>query len=99
MRYLMGYSESFHPKFKSDLKKIDKTVSKEIKDKHLDYILKNPMESEFLKGKLSNLRSYHFQKNGTQYRIAYEVLEDDEIIFHYMVATRENFYKKLENRI
>ena len=43
--------------------------------------------------------SYHFQKNSTQYRIAYEVLKDDEIVFHYMVATRENFYKKLENRI
>ena len=43
--------------------------------------------------------SYHFQKNGTQYRIAYEVLEDNKIIFHYMVATRENFYKKLENRV
>ena len=95
----MGYSESFHPKFKSDLKKIDKSVAQEIKEKHLDTILENPMESDSLKGKLSNLRSYHFQKNSTQYRIAYEIFEDDEIIFHYMVATRENFYKKLENRI
>ena len=95
----MAYSESFHPKFKSDLKKIDKSVAKEIKEKHLDLILKNPMETENLKGNLSHLHSYHFQKNGTQYRIAYEVLEDDEIVFHYMVATRENFYKKLENRI
>jgi len=95
----MGYSESFHPKFKSDLKKIDKSVVKEIKDKHLDIILENPMEADSLKGKLSHLHSYHFQKNGTQYRIAYEILEEDEIIFHYMVATRENFYKKLDNRI
>ncbi len=99
MRYLMDYSESFHPKFKSDLKKIDKSVVKEIKEKHLDIILEDPTKSETLKGKLSHLYSYHFQKNGTQYRIAYEVLEDDKIIFHYMVATRENFYKKLENRI
>ncbi len=95
----MGYSESFHPKFKSDLKKIDKSVAKEIKDKHLDIILENPMEADRLKGKLSHFHSYHFQKNGTQYRIAYEILEEDEIIFHYMVATRENFYKKLDNRI
>lgn len=95
----MGYSESFHPKFKSDLKKIDKSVAKEIKEKYLDIILENPMESDVLKGKLANLRSYHFQQNGTQYRIAYEILEDDEVVFHYMVATRENFYKKLKNRI
>ena len=95
----MEYSESFHPQFKSDLKKIDKSVAKEIHEKHLDIILENPMESDTLKGKLSHLRSYHFQKNGTQYRISYEVLEEDKIVFHYMVATRENFYKKLENRI
>ena len=95
----MEYSESFHPKFKSDLKKIDKSVAKEIKDKHLDIILENPTEVEFLKGKLSHLHSYHFQKNGTQYRIAYEILEDAKIVFHYMVASRENFYKKLENRV
>ena len=95
----MGYSERFHPKFKSDLRKIDRSVAKEIKDKYLDIILENPVESERLKGKLSHLYSYHFQKNGTQYRIAYEIVEEDEVIFHYMVATRENFYKKLEGRV
>ena len=95
----MAFVDAFHPKFKSDLKKIDKSVAKEIKEKHLDIILNNPMENELLKGKLSHIRSYHFQKNSVQYRIAYEVLEDEEVLFHYMVATRENFYKKLENRV
>ena len=95
----MGYSEHFHPKFKSDLKKIDKSVVKEIKEKHLDIILEHPMEAEKLKRKLSHLHSYHFQKNGSHYRIAYEIVEDDKIVFHYMVATRENFYKKLEQRV
>ncbi len=95
----MAFAEAFHPKVKSDLKKIDKSVAKEIKEKHLDIILNDPMGNEPLKGKLSHIRSYHFQKNATQYRIAYEVLENEEIIFHYMVATRENFYKKLETRI
>ena len=95
----MAFADAFHPKFKSDLKKIDKSAAKEIKEKHLDIILNNPMGNEPLKGKLSHIRSYHFQKNSTQYRIAYEVLEDEEVLFHYMVATRENFYKKLENRI
>ena len=94
----MAFADAFHPKFKSDLKKIDKSVAKEIKEKHLDIILNNPMENEPLKGKLSHIRSYHFQKNSTQYRIAYEVLENKEILFHYMVAKRENFYKKLEKR-
>lgn len=95
----MVFADVFHPKFKSDLKKIDKSVAIEIKEKHLDIILNNPLESKPLKGKLSHIRSYHFQKNSTQYRIAYEVLESEEVVFHYMIATRENFYKKLENRI
>ena len=95
----MAFADAFHPKFKSDLKKVDKSAVKEIKEKHLDIILNNPMEGELLKGKLSHIRSYHFQKNSTRYRIAYEILENEEILFHYMVATRENFYKKLENRI
>jgi addiction module RelE/StbE family toxin len=95
----MIFAESFHPKFKSDLKKIDKSVAKEIKDKHLDIILQDPMAYEKLKGKLSHIYSYHFQKNSIQYRIAYEVLKEDKVIFHYMVATRENFYKKLEKRV
>jgi addiction module RelE/StbE family toxin len=95
----MIFAELFHPKFKSDLKKIDKSVVKDIRDKHLDIILQDPMAYERLKGKLSHIYSYHFQKNSIQYRIAYEVLEEDKVIFHYMVATRENFYKKLEKRI
>ncbi len=95
----MAFADAFHPKFRSDLKKIDKSAAKEIKEKHLDVILSNPMGYEPLKGKLSHIRSYHFQKNSTHYRIAYEVLENEEILFYYMVATRENFYKKLENRV
>jgi mRNA-degrading endonuclease RelE of RelBE toxin-antitoxin system len=66
----MAFVDAYHPKFKSDLKKIDKSAAKEIKEKHLDIILNNPMGNELLKGKLSHIRSYHFQKNSTQYRIA-----------------------------
>lgn len=94
----MAFADAFHPKFKSDLKKIDKSVAKEIKEKHLDIILNDPIGNGSLKGRLSHIRSYHFQKNSTHYRIAYEILEDEEVVFHYMVATRENFYKKLGNR-
>jgi len=95
----MAFAEAFHSTFKSDLKKIDKSVAKEIKEIHLDIILKNPTSYELLKGKLSHIYSYHFKKNSTQYRIAYEIIEKEEVVFHYMVASRENFYKKLEDRV
>ncbi len=98
-RYLMGYKEKFHPKFKSDLKKIEKSIIKDVKEKHLNIILQNPFIYEPLKGTLSNLHSYHFKKNGVQYRIAYEVIKNDEILFYYMIASRENFYQKLKKRV
>jgi len=95
----MEFVEEFHPRFKSDLKKIDKGVIKKLKEIHLDIILKNPMCHDKLKGRLSHIYSYHFRENSTQYRIAYEVFEDEKVVFHYMVATRENFYQKLKDRI
>ncbi len=94
----MDYAEAFHPKFRNDLKSIDKSVVKEIKNIHIDNILKDPFVNPTLKGKLSHIRSYHFSKNSVQYRIAYEVINENKIVFYYMVASRENFYKKLENR-
>ena len=94
----MTFKESFHPKIKSDLKKIDKNVVSKIKTVHLDAIMQNPYASSMLKGKLSNVYSYHFKENRVEYRIAYEI-QDKVLIFYYMVSKRENFYKNLEKRV
>lgn len=93
----MGYKESFHTRFKSDLKKLDKSIILEVKTIHLDIICQNPLQNPKLSGKISHLYSYHFKKNSVEYRIAYEVI-DGEIIFYYMIAKRENFYNKLTKR-
>ena len=98
MSCLMIYKEEFHPKIKSDLKKIDKSVVQNIRNKHLNNILNNPLANEKLKGKLSDLYSYHFKENRVEYRIAYEVIENDKIVFYYMIAKRENFYKSIQLR-
>ena len=94
----MNFKEEFHPKIKSDLKKIDKFVVKRIKEFHLNKILENPYNNPSLKGNLSNVYSYHFRENRTEYRIAYTI-KDNVIIFYYMIASRENFYKMVGNRI
>jgi mRNA-degrading endonuclease RelE of RelBE toxin-antitoxin system len=67
----MSYKDEYHPKIKTDLKKLDKTVVKEIYDIHIDKILKEPRASEKLHGTLSGFLSYHFKKNRVDYRIAY----------------------------
>jgi len=94
----MIYKEQFHPKIKSDLKKIDKSVVKKIKEIYLNEILENPYKAEKLNGRLSAIYSYHFRANRVEYRIAYKILEEDTILFYYMIAKRENFYKYLETR-
>ncbi len=91
------FKEKFHPKIKSDLKKLDKGVVVSIREKHLDTILKDPYKNNKLKGSLSLLYSYHFKENATEYRIAYEII-DNEILFYLMIAKRENFYKKIKTR-
>ena len=94
----MTYKEVFHPKIKSDLKKLSKSVVEEIKNRHLDIISLNPLENKKLKGNLSNLYSYHFRNSRVEYRIVYDIRES-EIIFYYMMAKRENFYKNIQSRI
>jgi len=91
------FKELFHPKIKKDLKKIDKQVIKEIKEVHLVKIKSDPFKYEELSGDLKGVYSYHFRKNSVDYRIAYEVV-DNEIIYYLMIAKRENFYDLLKGR-
>ena len=68
-----------------------------IKNIHLNNILEDPYRYDMLKGNLHNLYSYHFKENSVDYRIAYEI-KDSRIIFYYMIAKRENFYKNIQLR-
>ncbi len=98
MSCLVIFKEEFHPKIKSDLKKIDKNAVEKIKTIHLNKILENPFNNDSLKGKLTHLYSYHFKENSVDYRIAYEV-RDSVVIFYYMIGKRENFYKNIQTRV
>jgi len=40
----MPYKDAYHPKIKSDLKKLDKPVVKELFDTHIDRILNDPRQ-------------------------------------------------------
>lgn len=55
-------------------------------------LLDDPKRGKLLKGKLKGIRSYKFQYESVQYRIAYRV-EGDLIVI--MIASRENFYRDL----
>lgn len=95
----MSYKDSYHPKIKSDLKKIDIAASREIKAVHLDKILNNPYVSEQLYGNLAGVWSYHFRKNNVDYRIAYSIDETQKAVYFLMIGKRENIYEILRRRL
>lgn len=72
-----------------------KKAGKPLKSKIKEVILKikeDPFCGDLLKGKLKNIHSHHFSFKGTQYRIAYQVMNNIIVI---AVSTRENFYRDL----
>jgi len=95
----MSYKDEYHPKVRSDLKKLDKAVAKEIYDIHIGKILKEPLTSEKLHGTLAGFLNYHFRKNKVDYRIAYAVEENRKVIYFLMIGKRENFYDLLKRRL
>ena len=92
------FEKRFHPKIKSDLKKIDKKIVENIKNIHIQNIAKEPYKYPSLKGNLSKFRSYHFREKRTDYRIAYKIV-NNEVVVYLIIAKRENFYKNFLKRI
>jgi addiction module RelE/StbE family toxin len=95
----MSYRDTYHPKVKSDLKKLDKPVVREIYTEHLDRILNKPYSAEELSGDLDGVFSYHFRKNNVDYRIAYTADAEKKIVLVAMIGKRENFYEMLKRRL
>jgi addiction module RelE/StbE family toxin len=93
------YKDEYHPQIKKDLKSIDKSVIQDIKDKHINKILKNPLVGDRLSGELNGIFSYHFKKNKVDYRITYFIEEKQKVIYILMIGKRENFYKVLRRRL
>ncbi|MBI5194445.1 MAG: type II toxin-antitoxin system mRNA interferase toxin, RelE/StbE family [Nitrospirae bacterium] len=95
----MSYKDEYHLKIKSDLKKLDKSVAREIYNTHLDKIMIDPYNNERLHGDMESIFSYHFRKNKVDYRIAYSVDESKKVVYFLMMGKRESFYEILKRRL
>ena len=82
-----------------DLKKLPKAVAQEIGAVHFPAIKTDPFGTKTLKGPFKGLRSYHFSYAGTDYRIVYEIYEEDGILLILLIGKREGFYQVLRRRI
>ncbi|WP_425060288.1 hypothetical protein SCACP_09740 [Sporomusa carbonis] len=80
-----------------ELRKFDKPVRTKILTA-LDKIAENPFIGDPLKGDLATIYSYHLKVTGVEYRIAYQIKEDEIIVIVMQIGTRENFYSELKKR-
>jgi mRNA-degrading endonuclease RelE of RelBE toxin-antitoxin system len=57
------------------------------------------LSGERLKGDLTAVYSYHLKVAGVEYRIAYQIKEQEIVVVVLQIGTHENFYKELKKRI
>lgn len=79
-------------------RKLDSSLQLKIKDE-VEKLSENPYQCEELKGPLKGIRSHHFTFKNTQYRIAYQVVEDKKCFEIVLVKSREGFYQILRQII
>jgi addiction module RelE/StbE family toxin len=84
---------------KKDIKKLDPKVTELIQSHYFPIIKSDPFQAENLSGQFSKLKSYHFKYMTVDYRIIYEIYNEEKIIRILMIGKRENFYKKLKLRL
>ena len=82
-----------------DFRKLAQELQQKIKEIYFIQITKAPFKNKTLSGKLRSLKSLSFKYKRTEYRIVYQVIKQDKVVLIVMLGTRENFYKKLENRL
>jgi len=81
---------------KRDLKRLPRSIQKEIVFKHLPEIVKDPFsKTEPLLGTLKGERSYHFGRK-PEYRIIYYI--EDDLIIVTIIGKRESIYKRAKRR-
>jgi len=93
-RYQVFMAPSAHRRYK----KFDSGLQQKIKEE-AKKLSEDPHIYKELKGPLRGIRSYNFDYSKTQYRIAYQILEDKKEIEVVLVKPRGGFYQTLRRII
>jgi len=88
--YQVVMAPSAHRRYK----KFDPLLKQKVRQE-VGTLAEEPHRYEELKGPLKGIRSYHFEHEKTQYRIAYRIIEDRNQIEIVLVRSRESFYQAL----
>jgi len=92
------YKIVFHSQLKKDLKQLPKQVVYDLLEKVFPVIKENPYSGEKVLNR-KNVFKFKYIYKKVHYRIAYLILNKELIIIILKVGSRENFYKKLFQRI
>ncbi|MEW5721150.1 MAG: type II toxin-antitoxin system mRNA interferase toxin, RelE/StbE family [Chloroflexota bacterium] len=82
-----------------DVKRLDAPIQQALRETHFPRLKENPHRAEILHGSLKGVWSYHFRFGRAQYRIAYEILEDKQVVLLVMIGKRGDFYEALLRRL
>lgn len=94
----MSYVLKIQKSVTKDLRKLENELREKVL-RELATLEESPFAGERLHGKLSRFYSLHFNHNGVQYRLAYEVDPRKKVVLVLLVGPRENFYQKLDRKI
>ena len=92
--YRVVMAPSAHKRYK----KFDPLLKEKIRQQ-AEILAQEPHRCEEPTGPLKGIRSYRFTHEGTQYRIAYRIVEDRGQIEIVLVKSRESFYKALRQTL
>ena len=81
----------YHPRIKTDLKRLPTQLVSQLRSTHLPAIGENPLQGSALSGPLKGVFSYHLRHARTHYRIAYLYDVEQELLTVLLIAKRENF--------
>ncbi len=91
---------SFTNSCKKDFRKISRDAQEYIRYAILPIILKDPNSGDKLQGKeFKEFFKFGIKYKAVDYRIVYKIDNKEIVVIFVMIASRENFYKRLKDRI
>jgi len=83
-----------------ELRNIPVDVRRKIKNSYFPLLSEEPRKAgKPLSGDLLGLWRLDFKMAGTEYRIAYEIVGEQNAVYILMVGKRESFYERLGRRV
>lgn len=95
---MLGFS--FTNSCRKDFRKISREAQEFLRHTILPRIIEDPYSGEKLQGKeFKGFFKFGIRYKAVDYRIVYKINDKEVIVIFIMIASRENFYKVLKNRV